>query len=129
MAGLILDASALIAYLREEPGAEIVGPMIADAAMSLVNFSEVATFFARTGEPRAMIEELLDQVQLELAPCDQALAIDVGMLEPLTRSAGLSLGDRHCLALGKRRGVPVWTADRFWLDVAERVGVEVRLIR
>lgn len=60
---------------------------------------------------------------------DAALAHDIGMLVPATRAAGLSLGDRACLALARRLGVTALTAERRWADVAGVAGVEVRLIR
>lgn len=129
MAGLILDASALIAYLRDEPGRESVEPHLIDGTMCMVNYAEVATFLARAGRSRDMIDAFFDTVSLRLVPGDRQLAIEVGLLEPLTRSAGLSLGDRYCVALGKREGLPVMTADRAWAGVADAVGVEVRLIR
>ena len=58
---------------------------------------------------------------------DESQAYPVGILRTLTKSAGLSLGDRACLGLAKKLGVPVLTADRTWLDLS--IGVKVRAIR
>lgn len=57
------------------------------------------------------------------------MAVEVGLMRPLTDRAGLSLGDRFCLALGRRLRAPVLTADRQWALIADDVGVKVELIR
>jgi PIN domain nuclease of toxin-antitoxin system len=125
----ILDASALIALLKAEPGAEMVAAAIGDARMSTVNLAEVVSHFAHLGMPAAAIDAMLGPLPVVLVPADAALARTAGQLRALTASAGLSLGDRFCLALARLEGRPAWTADRAWLDVADAVGVEVRLIR
>lgn len=123
----MLDASALLALLNREPGHEEIAEVIGDAAISAVNLSEVAAKLADRGMPEEAIREALDGLALEIHDFDRELAFQAGFLHPLTRSRGLSLGDRACLALGQRLNLPVLTTDRIWgaLDL----GVEVRLVR
>jgi PIN domain nuclease of toxin-antitoxin system len=129
----VLDASALLAYLRDEPGADDVADAIAaGAVVSTVNLAEIYGTVAFWGlEPEQLEAELTARGLLEGAiavePFTPADAIDVGRLRPLTRTAGLSLADRACLALARRTGARVLTADTAWTNVA--VGVEIRLIR
>lgn len=127
--GPILDASALIALLKAEPGADMVAVAIADAAMGVVNLAEVISHFAHLGMPEDAINAMLQPLPITLLSADPALARAAGQLRRLTASAGLSLGDRFCLALALQEGRAAWTADRAWLDVADLVGVKVRLVR
>lgn len=83
---------------------------------------------ARNGIAREQVLDVPAPPVEHVAP-DAALAHDIGMLVPATRAAGLSLGDRACLALARRLGVPALTAERRWAEVAGVAGVEVRLIR
>lgn len=129
MVAAVLDASALLALLLGEPGGGVVRAVLADAAMSTVNLAEVVGHYARNGATRAQIEAVLVPLPVRYIEPDAALAYDVGLLIPATRSAGLSLGDRTCLALARRLGVPALTAERRWAGVAGAVGVDVRLIR
>ncbi len=129
MAGLILDASALIAMLRDEPGGADVAAVVDSALISLVNYSEVVTHYARASASRAQVEAMLRPIPFIIVDVDRDLATDVGMLEAVTRSAGLSLGDRFCLALAKREGLPAWTSDRAWSKVAQAIGVDLKVIR
>ena len=129
MSGAVIDASALIALLLGEPGADTVRSALPDATMSTVNYAEIVGFFARNGATDDAIHALLNPLPIQLAPLDIALAYAAGMLLPATRRAGLSLGDRACLALALRLGVPALTADRAWSDIADTIGVKVTLIR
>jgi ribonuclease VapC len=129
VAGPILDASALITFLKAEPGADMVAAAIADTAIGVVNLAEVISYFAHLGMPEDAINAVLGPLPITLFPADPALARAAGQLRRLTASAGLSLGDRFCLALARQEGRPAWTADRAWLDVADLVGVKVRLVR
>jgi len=125
----VVDASAVIALIMGEPGAASVEPIIADCAIATVNLTEVVGYFARNGAAEAAIREMLSALGLEEVPFDSELAYSAGLLVPLTRVAGLSLGDRACLALGRRLGLRAITTDRSWLRVADAVGVGVELIR
>jgi PIN domain nuclease of toxin-antitoxin system len=129
MPAVVLDASALLALLLGESGVDVVRPTLADAGMSTVNLAEVVGHYARNGVTREQIARVLGPLPIEYTAPDASLAYDVGMLIPATRSAGLSLGDRTCLALARRLGVPALTAEHRWSTVAEAAGVEVRLIR
>jgi len=97
--------------------------------MSVVNLAEVASHFARLGPDRSRIESMLEPLPLHLVPVDADLSYAAGMLRPATAAAGLSLGDRYCLALAKRDGATALTADRAWAPIAEAIGVEIQVIR
>lgn len=120
-----LDASAILALLRAEPGADIVAERIAaGATVSTVNLAEVATVLTRTGHDAAQqLASLFAQV--DVSPFDVADALAVGALEPVTRPAGLSLGDRACLALARRLRVSAVTADHAWTDLDHSVTVDL----
>jgi ribonuclease VapC len=126
---MILDASAVLAFLLAEPGKERVAEaLLAGATMTTVNFAEVATKYVLRGA-KARAETLSDRLPVTLVSVDEDLAMRSALMADLTRPAGLSLGDRICLALGQRTGQVVLTADRSWLDVAEKVGALVELVR
>lgn len=125
---IVLDASAVIAVLLEEPGARQVEDVLDDALISTVNLAEVVARFAGQ-RPTDIVRATVDALALVTIAPDDATAFDAGLLRLVTASAGLSLGDRFCLALARRLSAPVLTADRAWLEVARRTGVEVRLIR
>lgn len=129
MTAVVLDASALLAMLRREPGGEAVRDVVARSRMSVVNFAEVVSHLIHRGVPGDEIDSLLARLQIQVRDADIELARAAGRLRGSTAGAGLSLGDRFCLALGKRDGLPVWTADRQWQAVAAKIGVEVILIR
>ncbi|HEY5005183.1 MAG TPA: type II toxin-antitoxin system VapC family toxin [Ktedonobacteraceae bacterium] len=124
----VLDASALLALLNGESRSEQVAGMIVEgAAISAVNLAEVVTKLSEIGMPEALIHEVLDSLGLEIIDFDFEQAYQVGLLRPLTRHAGLSLGDRACLALAKQLGLPALTTDRIWEHLA--IGVIVQIIR
>ena len=125
----MLDASALLALLLDEPGAGRVTALLDDAAISAVNLSEVVGQYARRGIAVSEIRRMLSLFSIQVIPFDDALAFDAGLLVPKTRSAGLSLGDRACLALALQLGATALTADRSWSRISRAIGVEIELIR
>jgi ribonuclease VapC len=126
---VILDASAILAFLLAEPGQERVAEALLEgAAMTTVNFAEVATKYVLRGA-KLRAETLAEQLPVTFVSVDQDLALRAALMADLTRPAGLSLGDRVCLALGQRTGQTVLTADRGWLGAAAAVGVRVELVR
>jgi PIN domain nuclease of toxin-antitoxin system len=124
----IVDSSSVLALLQHEPGADDVASAIAAGALIVsVNLSEVVAKLAGEGVAEQDIRERLAQLALQVVAFDAELAFRAGMLRSATRAAGLSLGDRACLALALERNLPALTADRNWQRV--QIGVEVRLIR
>ncbi len=129
MSRAVLDASAILALLHDEPGAAVVAGAVADAVVSTVNLSEVVAHFARGGLSAPMIQAILGELPIEQIPFDEDQAWAAGLLSPQTRPAGLSLGDRACLALASRLGVRALTADRSWARIAAAAGIEIEVIR
>src|SRR5271165_5623489 len=126
---VVLDASAILAGLNGEPGADRVATALDAAVVSAVNLAEVAGGVARGGNSPEQVRAVLAALACAVIPADEEMAIDVGLMRAQTDRAGLSLGDRFCLALGRRLRAPVLTADRQWALVADEVGVKVEMIR
>jgi PIN domain nuclease of toxin-antitoxin system len=122
-AGVVLDASAVLALAHREPGADRVAPHVDGACLSTVNWSEVARVCVTVGRKPASLREILADAGCVIVPFDADDAERAARLWPATRAAGLSLGDRACLALAERLGRTAVTADRAWvgLDVAVEV--------
>lgn len=123
MTEYVIDTSAAIAYLLNEPGGDAVAPFLSSALLNSVNLTEVVTRLVREG---------YDPMRAYYLGCrivdhDTDLADRAGRLWTATASLGLSLGDRACLALAMREGLPILTGDRPWARLG--IGVDVRLIR
>lgn len=129
MSEVVLDASALLALLRDEPGAGKVAEAIADSRMCSVNYAEVVSHFIHAGMPAEEVEVMLKPLPMAIVDADQGLATIAGRLRATTAEAGLSLGDRFCLALARRDGLTALTADKQWRIVADAAGVAVSVIR
>ena len=121
----VLDASALLCLLFREPGAERVEAVLSDACMGAANLAEVvATLVDRGADGPAIVADLVD-LDLAITPLDRAQAEASGLLRQHTRNAGLSLGDRCCLALAASPGATALTTDRAWVRLDCSVVVEV----
>jgi PIN domain nuclease of toxin-antitoxin system len=127
MPSVVLDASAILAVLNGERGAEQVMAEIDHAVVSTVNYAEVASKLIDKGRSRDAAKEAICGLGVQIADFDQDLADRTAELRPLTRHRGLSLGDRACIALAQRDGVAVLTADQRWRDAVP--DVEIRLFR
>lgn len=124
----VLDASALLAYLLDEAGADEVERALAtQAVIGAVNLAEVLSKLADAGEDPDAAMDAITVLPFDVVPFDEDLAVESARLRPLTSSAGPSLGDRACLALGRRLGRPVLTADSAWVGLIP--GVDVTVIR
>ena len=124
----VLDVSALLALLHREPGFELVEASVSESVISSVNWAEVLQKIIALGsrEPRDVSDDL-EYLGLSVVPFTVEDAEGAAGLWFLGRRGGLSLGDRACLSLAQRLGLPALTADRSW-DAVD-FGVEVRLIR
>lgn len=126
MSEWILDASALLALLNQEPGAPVVEAALPDGVMSTVNLSEVLAKLHEVGLSKDEAWAAVSGLALTFVEFDTDAARDAAGLRPSTRTIGLSPGDRACVALGRARNAPILTADRSWSDLD--VGVVVKLI-
>ena len=126
---IVLDASSLIAMIDQENGGNDVADAINQSCMCSVNFAEVVTYYAHNGLSFEQIDNLFRGLPMEIISADQELSWAAGMLRPETKRAGLSLGDRYCLALAKSRKSEVLTADQKWGEIADVVQVKMRFIR
>jgi ribonuclease VapC len=129
VADAVLDSSAVLAVILEEPGADRVEAYLPGGKVSAVNIGEVVAKLRDLGMPEAAADEVIAGLQLDVRSHDLAAARAGGHLRAATRRVGLSLGDRVCLALARTLDLPALTADRIWLDIADEIGVHVELIR
>jgi ribonuclease VapC len=127
MASAVLDSSAVLAVLNAEPGADVVVSMMDDALISTVNYAEVIAKLVERGGNAVAAQAALRSIALTTVDFDIALALRTGGLRGETLRRGLSLGDRACLALAEREGVPALTSDRSWVGAVS--SVDIRLIR
>ena len=126
----ILDTSAIVALLRRERGHELVAEaVVAGAGVCAANVAETATTMVRRGLPPNEVETILVDLPISVFDVTRELALQAGLLYSATKSFGLFLGDRLCLALALREGREALTADRMWTDAGLLLGVPVRLIR
>jgi PIN domain nuclease of toxin-antitoxin system len=123
---IVLDASALLALLGEEPGAEMVASHLNHACMSAVNYCEVLTILNEKGMPDNLAKEMLADL-IEVIPFNEHLATVTANLRKPTKAYDLSLGDRACIALGIHLATTVLTADKAWAKLS--IQTEIKLIR
>ena len=122
---IALDASAFLAFLFREKGSDRVGPHVDDSCLSAVNLSEVIGRFVRDGHDHREVLNRILATSIEIVPFDASDAALAASLIPATRPLGLSLGDRACLALAIKRGIPALTADQTWARLSLDVEIEV----
>jgi len=125
---IVLDASALLAVLNREPGAERLTPQLLSAAISsTVNLAEVQSKLVSRGiKPDEAWEATISPIRESAVFTDEQAKI-AGSLIARTSGFGLSIGDRACLALGIALKAPVYTADRSWKNL--KLGVRIHLVR
>ena len=128
MNSIVLDASALLAVLNREPGAEKLTPQLLSAAISsTVNLAEVQSKLVSRGiKPDEAWEATISPIRESAVFTDEQAKI-AGSLIARTSAFGLSIGDRACLALGIALKAPVYTADRSWKNL--KLGVRIHLVR
>ena len=117
MSSFVLDASAVIAYLNYEPGADRVEKYLDDGCISTVNIAEVLSKSVEAGHKLESARESFDLLGLEIAEFSMSHAVRAAQLRTATKKLGLSLGDGSCLALAEALGVPAITTDRQWKKV------------
>lgn len=125
---LVYDASALLAVVFSEAGADVVVERLGEAGgeISAANWAEVGSKMVERGLAESRLQQELAAFSLAVTPLDESQALIAARLRLSTKSLGLSLGDRCCLALAQTRGATIVTADRIWKKLK---GFDVQLIR
>ncbi len=123
----ILDASAVLALLKNERGADVIEEAIDGAAISAVNLVEVADKLLSGGMTDAALQETLDSLNIEVVAFDETQARFAGRIRERARKFGLSLADCACISLAQALGCAALTMDRTWSKVD--FGVEIRVVR
>ncbi len=129
MPSCVVDTSAVFADLHEEVGAAEARRWMRDAVISAINLQEVASKAIDKGVPADVVPSLIEALRFDTRPLDKDLALAAGTMRALTARLGLSPGDRACLVLAKKLGLPAVTADKAWAEVAQDIGVDVVVIR
>jgi len=117
MTSVVLDASAVIALVRDEPGADRVAEHLGNAVISAVNLQEVVKALLLRGFEIDVIREILENLRLDIRSHDSEAAFASALLVGETAQYGRGLGDRTCMALGIALACPVLTTDREWKNV------------
>jgi PIN domain nuclease of toxin-antitoxin system len=124
---VVLDASALIALLRDEPGADVVRQRVAGSLISAVNYSEVLKKTIEVGGMPDLVHAHVGTLTVNVVPFDELQARSAAALYPATKRFGLSFADRACLSLGMSSGALVLTAEAKWRHV--ELPVKLKVIR
>lgn len=131
MSVAVLDASAVLACLNNEPGGDAVAELVLSArcVMSAVNHAEVMTRLCDWGLSLDEAGQAIGSLDLDVVAFDAQSSRECAALRSSTRGKGLSLGDRACLALARRHGGTAYTADRAWLEFASPLDLRIICIR
>ncbi len=126
---VVLDASAVLALLLQEPGYEKVSAVVerGEVALCSVSLAEVIGKLVDKGMAPDLAAQAVAELELHVVPFDHNLALEVARLRPLTRKQGLSLGDHCCLATAKHLAASAMTADKIWATL--KVKIKIHLIR
>lgn len=124
----VLDASAVLACIHEEPGSEVVKPLLEFSMMSTVNLAESLSVLQRQNMTLEKAWFIISDMVPNIMSFDTYQAKLVTKLQPYVKHKGLSLGDRSCITLGMILDAPIYTADKIWAKL-HLDGVEIKLIR
>lgn len=108
---IVLDASALLCLLNDEPGADRVAEVLTRSLIGATNLAEVVSKLRERGLSLDEVKEALGGLHLDVRPLTPGQAMLIGDLRPATRPLGLSLGDRACLALAIELDAEIYTTD------------------
>lgn len=108
---VVLDASALLCLLNDEPGAGRVLEVLTRSVMGTTNLAEVVSKLRERGLSLEEVREALGGLHLDVRPLSPSQAMIIGDLRPATKPLGLSVGDRACLALALDLDAELFTTD------------------
>jgi ribonuclease VapC len=124
---VVVDASAVLTLLLGENGSDVVLQIVDESEMSAVNLSECMQRAIDRGHAAKTVADLVEEIGVTIVPFDTQMAQETAELRSETKTLGISLGDRACLALAKIRSAPAYTADQRWGEL--NIGIDIRLIR
>jgi ribonuclease VapC len=110
----VLDASALLAYLNDEPGGDEVEALLDDALISTVNLAEVLQKATRNDISATQLATDISSMGVHSVAFDASMAVMTAELWPQTKHRGLSLADRGCLSLAAQLNAIAVTTDKAW---------------
>ena len=127
----VMDSSAILAILRGELGCDYVQELLQseECTISSVNMAEVGSKLIDYGLPPEEFPRIARQLQIDIIDFNAEQSIQSAQIRKITRFAGLSLGDRTCIALAQLMQGCVVTSDRAWIDIAEVTQIQVKMIR
>lgn len=123
----VVDASAVLAFVNNEPGSEAVESVLDNAIISTVNLAEVGAKLVDKGMTVEEARQVRTSLGLQVRDFDESLAEESVRLRSVTKSGGLSLGDRACLALAVLEKAEVLTTDRIWAELD--IGCDIQVIQ
>ncbi len=123
----VLDASAVLAVIRDESGSDEAQTFFDRALLSTVNLAEILQKAVQLGLDPDEVRTVLGETEIGIVPFDDAMAASTAALWTSTRSRGLSLADRACLALAEAVGGIAVTADRAWAGL-ELPGIDIHVL-
>lgn len=128
---VVLDASAVLALLFNETGSELVARHLQQnhCIVGAGNYAEIISRLLDRGLAPSEVQAALSELNIHWQDNSKTDGETAGFLRPSTRAAGLSLGDRLCLALAQRLEATVVTSDRAWLDLANALHLTIISIR
>jgi PIN domain nuclease of toxin-antitoxin system len=127
MSDVVIDASAVLAAINNEPGGDRGAQEARGARISALNYCEIIGWLAERGATEEDAHKVVMPFELLVEDFNRSRAMSAGLLAAKTKRRNISLGDRACLALAIELGLPALTGDRAWRDLD--IGVDVRLIR
>lgn len=125
----LLDASAVLAALLDEPGGDFVYGVMSESHISVINLSEVYATLLDGGMGFGLAEEVVGALPFRIRTFRDAHAVQTAKLRPLTRQFGLSLGDRACIAQAMMDGLAILTSDRRMAAAKDVLAMDIRMIR
>ncbi len=125
----VIDTSVVLTLFKKETGWQTAEQLIPQSMTSEVNVIELATFLARKGMSDDTTKSVVERFPFTITPLNDAVIFLAAGLIRYTKPFGLSLGDRACLALASIKNLPVYTTDKIWLEVADKMDIDVQLIR
>lgn len=124
---ILLDASAYIAYIGREAGYAEVEKIINRACINMVTYTEIISFYTQKGLSKDLLKQLCDYV--EILNIDEEVSFNAGFLIKESKKYGLSMGDRFCLATAQMEKCKVYTADKVWLNLKDKISVDIITIQ